>query len=696
MAKKYTPQLWDIITLKDGTIINIDTEEKLKIVTERVKSNYKWFKESTESIRNEPIKIPTQDTSWISMDSEVDNKPLSPKDKAKQIMDSKAAKVRQQNEYANAKWQVEDIYSWTKYRWIVFWDSLVDQDKQIILYNDNKQKLDAFNDQIKLNVEEQKRINEEINTAKDAAKKARAEKKLAKLAEEKNKLIEDAKKLTDEHLKKYWSVLDNNVDIDKERIKKSLEDIDKFNKNINQDTSWISMDSEIPKDQEYEKFIKGEKVSNQRLEEIANKIKTWAKVTKEDLAIQTWYKNEIENLLKWNVTSNKKSPFKNKYLPDWLLEEEDSIGTEQWNKTLKLQADDIIDTTKKWASSVDDILNAIPKEEIEAANNAIKSWSSSEIKESISWISKILNKIPWWTKILAAAKLAWKVAWPVWIVTSLYSWLKDVRTDLIKDEEKTWLQNFVQNLWRTLPDLAVKTVINSVNDVTDLWSYIIWNTVWWAVDLLDLWWQLATWDKKSLEESKKRNFSKDMTEALNKSWDQTAATAKAWFDKFNYWVDKDVDFDKSYEKYMKEQWRDSSWILLEVEDEKPVTTQVENKQQQNIVNRTSDTNQWTQQWRRLFKLKDGSFWYLSQWWENEWKLVRWFKTLDEAKNAVNQWVKWFHLWNIKNELSKVNTTDKSAVENVLTKYIKEKWINPSNAKDKWITDEWLKEIWISF
>lgn len=472
MAKRYTPQLWDIITLKDGTVINIDTEEKLKVVTERVKSNYKWFKESTESIRNEPIKIPTQDTTWISMDSEE-----SPKIK-----------------------------------------------------------------------------------------------------------------LRDKPLQ---STVDDVVD---------------------------SVDRKAPK------------------------------ISMKDVKMS------------WSV-------------------------------------DDVVDATKKWASSVDDILNAIPKEELAAANNAIKAWASTEVKESISWISKVLNKIPWWTKILAWAKVAGKLAWPVWVLVSLYEWLKDVRTDLIQDEEKTWLQNFVQNLWKTVPDLAAKTVINSVNWLTDLWSYAIWNSIWWMLDAADMWQAYLFWNKKDLEEAKKRNFSKDLTEELNKSWDKMAATAKAWFDKFNYWVDKDVDFDKTYENYMKDQWRDSSWILLEVEEEKPTSTVIENKvdkPQSNIVVPTSDTNQWTQQWRRLFKLKDGTFWYLSQWWENEWKLVKWFKTLDEAKNAVNQWVKWFHLWNIKNELSKVNTKDKSVVENVLTKYIKEKWINPSNAKDKWITDEWLKEIWISF
>jgi hypothetical protein len=383
--------------------------------------------------------------------------------------------------------------------------------------------------------------------------------------------------------------------------------------------------------------------------------------------------------------------------------------------------DEVVDATKKWVSSVDDIINAIPKDELAEANNAIK-WVTKEVKESISWISKILNKIPWWSKVLAGMKVGGKLAWPVWLVTAFYDWIKDVRTDLIQDEEKTWLQNFVQNLWRTVPDFAAKTAINSVNWLTDLWSYVIWGAVWWLMDVADLWWATFTWDKKDLEEAKKRNFSKDMTEALNRSWDEMAATAKAGFDKFNYWVDKDVDFDKSYENYMKNQWRDSSWILLEVEDKEPNTAINSSKAGINagltpatvstpvtVSTQTADqpaintqvNYDWSQQIgeqqkRKLYKFKDWSFWYLSQWWENQWNIVRWFKTLDEAKNAVNQWVKWYHLWNIKNELSKVNTKDKSVVENVLTKYIKEKWINPSNAKDKWITDEWLKEIWISF
>lgn len=463
--------------------------------------------------------------------------------------------------------------------------------------------------------------------------------------------IEDLKSLIDDHwikqVRKWWdkiswsklkSLLSDNISNTKSNIK---------NPDITQqiDNTWISMDSEV---KESPKIKLRDKPLQSTVDEVVESVDRKApKISMKDIKMS------------WSV-------------------------------------DDVVDVTKKWASSIDDILNAIPKEELAAANNAIKAWASTEVKESISWISKVLNKIPWWTKILAWAKVAGKLAWPVWVLVSLYEWLKDVRTDLIQDEEKTWLQNFIQNLWKTVPDLAAKTVINSVNWVTDLWSFLIWNSMWWMIDAADMWQAYLFWDKKDLEEAKKRNFRKDITEALNKSWDKMATTAKAWFDKFNYWLDKDVDFDKSYEKYMKDQWRDSSWILLEVEDEKPVTTQVENKQQQNIVTPTSDTNQWTQQWRRLFKLKDGTFWYLSQWWENEWKLVRWFKTLDEAKNAVNQWVKWFHLWNIKNELSKVNTTDKTAVENVLTKYIKEKWINPSNAKDKWITNEWLKEIWISF
>jgi hypothetical protein len=37
------------------------------------------------------------------MDSEVENKPLSPKDKAKELMNEREAKLKLQKEYANAK-----------------------------------------------------------------------------------------------------------------------------------------------------------------------------------------------------------------------------------------------------------------------------------------------------------------------------------------------------------------------------------------------------------------------------------------------------------------------------------------------------------------------------------------------------------------------------------------------------------------
>lgn len=738
MAKRYTPQLWDIITLKDGTIINIDTEEKLKVVAEKVKANYKWFKENTESIRNEPIKISTQDTTWISMNSEVENKPLSAKDKAKELMNERESKIKLQKEYANAKWQVEDIYSWTKNIWITFWDRLVDQNKQILLYNDNKKAIDEFNNQIKLNIEEEKKVAEEIRLAKDAAKKARAEKKLAKLAEEKNTLIENAKKLTDEHLKKYWSVLDNNVDIDKERIKKSLEDIDKFNKNINQNTTWISMDSEqspkiklrkkplqsavidseVPKDIEFEKFVKEWKVSNGRIEDIVNKIKTWAKLTKEDLSIRNWYVETIEDLLKWK----KVDPKVFSSTVDDVVQSVDRKAPKISLKDIKMSwvVDDTVDATKKWASSLDDI------QPVKQTIWEILWGDKSKIKTFLQQNPKIAGILKWeWGKTLKLlSETSPKTAallkfWSKTIIplTVAYNALKDLE---VQNEWKyDWSWNILSDIasrWKMLGQWAADAWVNlAVNLWADaikfwdlVWKWIAW-TLWQAWDIgknLTYFWASdetrKQMDKNNIDYSDKFTDAWDSLWVSNK-WDSYANNTKALGKELIYWNWDWSVYNRTLDKYNNNSWVDREWntlwISLDSEYKQPAITTsstTTSQPQSNIVVPTSDTNQWTQQWRRLFKLKDGTFWYLSQWWENEWKIVRWFKTLDEAKNAVNQWVKWFHLWNIKNELNKVNTKDKSVVENVLTKYIKEKWINPSNAKDKWITDEWLKEIWISF
>lgn len=738
MAKRYTPQLWDIITLKDGTIINIDTEEKLKVVAEKVKANYKWFKENTESIRNEPIKISTQDTTWISMNSEVENKPLSAKDKAKELMNERESKIKLQKEYANAKLQVEDIYSWTKNRWITFWDRLVDQNKQILLYNDNKKAIDEFNNQIKLNIEEEKKVAEEIRLAKDAAKKARAEKKLAKLAEEKNTLIENAKKLTDEHLKKYWSVLDNNVDIDKERIKKSLEDIDKFNKNINQNTTWISMDSEqspkiklrkkplqsavidseVPKDIEFEKFVKEWKVSNGRIEDIVNKIKTWAKLTKEDLSIRNWYVETIEDLLKWK----KVDPKVFSSTVDDVVQSVDRKAPKISLKDIKMSwvVDDTVDATKKWASSLDDI------QPVKQTIWEILWGDKSKIKTFLQQNPKIAGILKWeWGKTLKLlSETSPKTAallkfWSKTIIplTVAYNALKDLE---VQNEWKyDWSWNILSDIasrWKMLGQWAADAWVNlAVNLWADaikfwdlVWKWIAW-TLWQAWDIgknLTYFWASdetrKQMDKNNIDYSDKFTDAWDSLWVSNK-WDSYANNTKALGKELIYWNWDWSVYNRTLDKYNNNSWVDREWntlwISLDSEYKQPAITTsstTTSQPQSNIVVPTSDTNQWTQQWRRLFKLKDGTFWYLSQWWENEWKIVRWFKTLDEAKNAVNQWVKWFHLWNIKNELNKVNTKDKSVVENVLTKYIKEKWINPSNAKDKWITDEWLKEIWISF
>ena len=564
MAKKYIPQLWDIIILIDGTIINIDTEEKLKVVTERVKSNYKWFKESTKSIRR---KIPTQDTSWISMDSE------------------------------------------------------------------------------------------------------------------------------------------------------------------------------IPKDKEYEKFIKGEKVSNQRIEEIVNKIKTWAKVTKEDLAIQTWYKNEIEKLLKWNTKTEPQIRAKDKPLQSPIgdvVESADRKAPKISMKDIKMtwSFDDVVDATKKWASSIDWVENIANKwnvvDNIQSSKKTIWEilwWNKNKIKSFLQQNPKIASILKWeWWKTLnllaetspktaAVLRLWWKLVIPA---TIAYNSLKDLE---VQNEWKyDWSWNIISDIGSWLKILEQWTADAWVNLGVNLWADAIkiWDLIWkwiaWSLwqawdigkDITYFW---ATDENKKKMDEDNIDYSDKFTDVwdslwISNKWDSYANNTKALAKEKIYWNWDNTVYNRTIDKYNKDSWIDREWnalwISMDSEDTNPATSEIVNTnvvQPTNTTNKniiTNDTNQWTQQWRRLFKLKDGTFGYLSQWWENKWKLVRWFKTLDEAKNAVNQWVKWFHLWNIKNELSKINTTDKSAVENVLTKYIKEKWINPSNAKDKWITDEWLKEIWISF
>ena len=489
--KTYTPKMWDVITLKDWKVINIDTEEKLKVVAEKVKANYKWFKENTESIRNEPIKIPTQDTSWISMDSE------------------------------------------------------------------------------------------------------------------------------------------------------------------------------IPKDQEFEKFIRNEKVSKERLEEIANKIKTWAKVTKEDLAIQTWYKNEIENLLKW-----KNEPQIN-LIEKPLQSTVDNVVDATWDKPPKISMkdikmswsfDDVVDTTKKWASSVDDI------QPIKQTIWEILWWDKSKIKTFLQQNPKIAGILKWeWGKTLnllaetspktaASLKFWWKTIIPV---TVAYNSLKDLE---VQNEWKyDWSWNMLSDIaswWKILEQWVADAWVNlAVNLWTDaikfwdlVWKWIAW-TLWQAGDMgknLIYFW--ATDENKKQMDENNIDYSDKFTDAwdslwISNKWDSYANNTKASAKEYIYWNWDNTVYNRTLDKYNKDSWIDREWnalwISMDSEYKQPTVTAnatTINQPQSNIVVPKSDTNQWTQQWRRLFKLKDGTFWYLSQWWENEWKLVRWFKTLDEAKNAVNQWV----------------------------------------------------------
>lgn len=461
-------------------------------------------------------------------------------------------------------------------------------------------------------------------------------------------------------------------------------------------------------DKEYEKFLKTWKVSRKRLQEIIDKIIAWQEVSEADLAIQQTYWKQIEAALKAakktetpNVTTQDTSWISMDSEEDYKQKIRDSVKKNIENKNIDKKEssfnDNINNTNNKkktfkeltWRNinEVDEIINktddVVDKADeindlknINGVNKTVKAINKSEKLKKILDLSK---KIPWVSKILPVAKVAWKYAWPIWIALAIWDWLMDVRFDKLNDDEKSR----AQMLWTFINDLVWKTVINTAWTTAEFLTVApAW--IWWqAKDLFNE----AFWNK----EERKKDYSTEAVKAWDSSignWLKNTRTKMLNFqDVSTYWKDAD-----NLEEYRRELWLDKEWKNLpkiESEAESMWFWQEDSPTNQAAnINQTQKTNKpekISEQWRKIVKFKDWTYWYVSQWWENKWKLVWGFWSLDEVKKNIQSWVKWYHLWNIKEWVEKSKSQEMA--ENFLKDYV-----SKVDLKSKWIGDEDINNL----
>lgn len=319
------------------------------------------------------------------------------------------------------------------------------------------------------------------------------------------------------------------------------------------------------------------------------------------------------------------------------------------------------------------------------------SWTKNVAKTSdrLKDVLDLGKKIPWLKKILPVAKVAGKYAWPIGIALAVWDWLMDVRWEELSNDDKsraTRLANLVN-------DITWKTIINTV-----------WSTAEWLPTALAwVWWQALDtfnemfWDK----EARETDYSTKAVEAWNdskiKNWLWNTRAKMLWFqDKMIYWKD-------TTNEYKNELWLNKDWTKkqeLDIVPEEQQIFETENKQevqQPKIEQKKESPLQ--EQWRRIVQFKDWTYWYASQWWDTKWKLVTWvdsewnrviwswwwFKTLDEAKQAIQSWVKWYHEDQIVKWIKW--SESKEAAKKFLNKYE-----SNINLKDKWFSDKEISDI----
>jgi hypothetical protein len=138
-----------------------------------------------------------------------------------------------------------------------------------------------------------------------------------------------------------------------------------------------------------------------------------------------------------------------------------------------------------------------------------------------------------------------------------------------------------------------------------------------------------------------------------------------------------------------------SWYIDSKKEETPVEPNIDVTATPNQAAEIKPEVQ-TQQWNTtpqkkvfqdrelIFDPKTKTYWYMSK---QTWQLKWGFKYEDEAKKDISTWVKWFHLWQIKEWVSKSKQWE-------WNKFLQDYW-SKVDLKSKWITEDDVKKLFIN-